>query len=309
MTSSDADSHQVRVDVLGKYFSGVYRFLANAFGEGPAQEVLAEQQNACQKRFNCEVSFDGENLQLFGTDAQTKEKIIEALYSAVIGVYERRESADRVWGDLHLEVIDFYKEHSIAIRKNDLEFPTYKHTVKYLAYERLLDLFSVKSVVGKEWTQGVATLTSQNLVLPAKKREIRIPLRSISVPLRRIISLDREVYLSVDAKNMFDSLWVLDYRNRKNQLCSVLVTGEKPILDVFKHNVAWIRKEIGKLLPQEQALLSLLNNHLPESTLQSALNLSREELAAMLARLQELGYVTDRNQLTASGMTHLEDAQ
>ncbi|MFH1722762.1 MAG: hypothetical protein ABH950_09195 [Candidatus Altiarchaeota archaeon] len=270
-------------------------------------QILREKSDELKKKSGIEISSKDNQIKLSGGETSDQATILSELFSSILSAYERRFKSDDVWSGLQYPMMEFYKSNWMDIRKTGVEYPIFKHNARHMSFEKLLDLFSVKTVIGKEWTPGIVSVTSENLIFPSKKMEIRIPIKSINVPLKKIISYNREVYLSVDTKNLIDALWVLDYKNQKNQLCSILVTESTKVLDLFKNNVSWIRKEIGRLMPQEQAVLTLLNNHLPESTILHAINVSQDEFKAMLTRLLELNYINDRNQITAEGLNHIDD--
>lgn len=253
-----------------------------------------------------EVSSDGV-VSLAAPTAATRGFLARILFG-LTGAYEVNVGVDEVWNLLWTKFKAVYEHDVMRIKEANLEFPLLKHRLDYLISHNLFG-FSLSAIRKKDWVTGYPLVTTRNIIFmvdestlaEGKTRE------KVVVPLHKVLTLGREVYIGYEKRSFYGNAWVIDYKDdMSNSSCAVLF-GPSQHIQHYSTVVAFARRELKALTHTERKVLSLVSEHASSDHIEGELGISENKLKNIVYRLRQLNIISEKNEVTAYGLTVLAE--
>jgi hypothetical protein len=154
-------------------------------------------------------------------------------------------------------------------------------------------------IMGEEWSKGVILVTNKRLV-------IRSGSYSSEISMKDVLTVGREVYSDVKLKYSSRSINMIDFKTVLG-VSAVIYDGPQEVISEFDKIVSRARVEARGLTLLEKSILVLLDRKQPIATILARGNIDKRTLDLALARLKDIGYVTEDGNLTSYGINALPE--
>ncbi len=253
-----------------------------------------------------EVASDGA-VSLASPTAATRGFLARILFG-LAGAYEAKVGVDDVWNRLWEKFKAVYEHDVASIKEANLEFPLLKHRLDYLISHNLFG-FSLSSIRKKDWVTGYPLVTTRNIIFMVDESTVSDGKvrEKVVIPLHKVLTLGREVYIGYEKRSFYGNAWVIDYKDDMgNSSCAVLF-GPSQYIQHYSTAVAFARRELKALTYTERKVLSLLSQHAGDDHIEGELGISASKLKNIVYRLKQLNILSDKNEVSAYGLTVLAE--